>query len=296
MWPLSSSTPIAEYEASDAIDEIYHDIRQTLRVTGINLLFRVLAAFPNALPTIWQALSPLVSTQAFEQASDGLRAKAVKGAASLGELGIRDAVQLGPSQSYQVDQALKLYHYINPKLLLLVSTLRLAVEDESSPADRSGSNRPMETVPRGEPQGMYPMEMVEAQPNDERVVAIFKAITEHYSLSSINSDYQTLALWPDYLAAAWERLKERSGRPVYDEVVRDLQAEARAQARNLPLPVNLTRPNFDARIADATTVREKLADFERLLPPLILNVALLALDWQPADRLAQSPFPIGEKR
>jgi hypothetical protein len=67
MWPLSSSEPIAEYEASDEIDEIYHDIRQTLRVTGINLIFRVLATFPHAQTTIWQMLSPVVSMRVLKK-------------------------------------------------------------------------------------------------------------------------------------------------------------------------------------------------------------------------------------
>lgn len=291
MWPLKSK-PVAEYEASDEIDEIYHDIRQTLRVTGVNLIFCSLAGHPNALPTIWQALSPVVSTRAFEEASDELREKAVKHAASLGGLEVRDAVRLGPSQSYQIQQALMLYHYINPKLLLMVSALRQALEDRSSHADRSVSGRSVESVPRGEPLGMYPMEMVADEPDDERVAAVFKAIMEHYALSSINSDYRTLALWPDYLAAAWEGLKEKSVSSAYSQAVRDLEAEARTQALILPLPVGLSRADLDARVTDAAEVQEKIVDFERLLPPLILNVALMALDWQPMDRLVHSPFPI----
>ncbi len=137
------------------------------------------------------------------------------------------------------------------------------------------------------------MEMVTEEPDDEQVTTVFKEITAYYSLSSINSDYRTLALWPDYLLMAWGRLKQRSQTPAYGQAIHYLQEETRARARSLPLPIVLSRADFDERITDAAAVRDKIADFERLLPPMMLNVALMALDWQPADRLVHSPFPIG---
>lgn len=295
MWPLSSSSsePVAEYEAPDEIDEIYHDIRQTLRVTGVNLVFRALAPYSQALPTIWHEVAPLASRQSFEDASGHLRSKAVQAASSLGALAVRDAVRAGPSQSYQIEQALRLYHYINPKLLLLVAVLRLVTEDRLSGAERSTTSRLQDSIPRGEPRGMYPMEMVAEEPDDERIAALFREIKAHYALASINSDYRTLALWPDYLAAAWERLKAKSPTSAYSQAVHDLQAEARAQAQTLPLPAGLTAGAFDRRISDAGAVRDKLAAFERVLPPLMLNISLMALEWQPAASLVHSPFPVG---
>jgi hypothetical protein len=296
MWPLSSPEPIAEHEASDELDEIYHDIRQTLRVTGINLVFRALAPYSKALPTIWHEVAPLASKQSFEEASDKLRSKAVQAAASLGALAVRDAVRAGPSQSYQIEEALRLYHYINPKLLLLVAVLRLMIEDRLSAADRSTTSRSQDSMPRGEPRGMYPMEMIAEEPDEERIAALFREIKAHYSLASINSDYRTLALWPDYLAAAWERLKAKSVTSTYSQAVQGLQAEARAQAQTLPLPAGLATGAFDRRTPDAGAVRDKLAEFERVLPPLMLNIALMALEWQPAGSLVHSPFPVEEGR
>lgn len=64
-------------------------------------------------------------------------------------------------------------------------------------------------------------------------------------------------------------------------------------ARSLPVRVALSPADFEARLSEATAIRGKLADFERVLPPLILNVALLSLDWKTAESLTQSPFPIG---
>lgn len=293
MWPLSSSKPIAEYDASDEVDEIYHDIRQTLRVTGVNLLFRSLAGYRHALPTIWPAVPPVVSARAFEQAADHVRARAVDLASSMERLNVSDSVILGPSQAYHVEKALALYHYINPKLLVMVSALRQAIDDPKGIANGTAHQLTVETVPRGQPNGMYPMEMVSDEPDDEQIETVFKEIKDHYALSSINSDYRTLALWPDYLEAVWRRLKRQSEISAYGAMVGELQEEARIQARSLPVGVALSRADFEERISEAAAVREKIADFERILPPLILNIALLSLDRQPAEIVRQSPYPIG---
>ncbi|WP_053381377.1 hypothetical protein [Nitrospira moscoviensis] len=61
------------------------------------------------------------------------------------------------------------------------------------------------------------------------------------------------------------------------------------------MAVELSPTDFEQRISDAATAREKIADFERILPPLIVNVALLSLDRQSAETLRQSPFPIGAR-
>jgi hypothetical protein len=94
-----------------------------------------------------------------------------------------------------------LYHYINPKLLLFTSSIKLALDGE--PIGQKSVDSHLELITRGAPAKMYPMEMVAEKPQDKRLRDLFDDIKQTLSLSSINSDYRTLALWPDYLAAAW---------------------------------------------------------------------------------------------
>lgn len=293
MLNFGTAQVIAEHDASDEIDEVYHDIRQTMRVTGVNLIFRTWAGYTNALPIIWKALSPAVSTRAFEQAADQLRARTVDLASSMARLSVPARIALGPSQAYQIEQAVLLYHYINPKLLLLTSALRLAMDPQAPSTDDTQHNPLAERLPRGEPPGMYPMEMVSDEPHDETVATVFKDIKDHYAQAAINSDYRTLALWPDYLAAAWQQLKPHSDEGAYRSAVVELQTYSGILARTLPCPVTLSRTDFDQNVESAAEVKEKTAGFERLLPPLLLNVALMGLDWRSRDVLRHSPFPIG---
>lgn len=95
-----------------------------------------------------------------------MRLEAARSAIALGRLDASDAVALGESQAYQVRSALELYHYINPKLLLLVAMVRRELKGESgSPAAQPDSA--VESVERGFPMRMYAMEMEDPQPDDD---------------------------------------------------------------------------------------------------------------------------------
>ena len=50
---------ISEAGATGEIAALYGDIRATLGVPVVNLIWRHLATFPGALPWAWQSLRPL---------------------------------------------------------------------------------------------------------------------------------------------------------------------------------------------------------------------------------------------
>jgi hypothetical protein len=206
-------------------------------------------------------------------------------AGQLGKPDTRNQAQLGESQSYQIQKALDLYHYINPKLLVLTSVVRLALIGEQEPAKGVS-----ELIERGVPAKVYPMEMVSDEPEDERTKQIFEDIKRTLSLSSINSDYRTLALWPDYLAAAWNGLKPTVQRAEYTKAADELRETARKLALSLPYPIDLSMDKVKETGEDEEVLRTT-ESFERLLPGLIINIALLELDWQSAEALSSSPFP-----
>lgn len=288
MLGLGKPKPVDEYEAQGETERVYHQIRQTLRVTGVNLNFRTWASFEHFFPAMWDAMQPNLETWIFEDAADQVRAEAIHATEGLGRVGAVAGADLGESQAFQVRAALDLYHYVNPKLLVLTSAVRLALEGES--LGQSGSQEP-ERVQRGAPAGMYPMEMVDEDPNDKRVEAVFRDIKTTLGLSQINSDYRTLALWPDYLEAAWTGLKPITQRNEYRQAADALRERSRALARALPLPVPLSRERIEETGEDVDKVMQTTEKFEQLLPGLILNIALLALDRADAEALVRSPFP-----
>lgn len=281
---------VTEYEAEGEIERVFHEIKQTLRVTGINLNFRTWAGYEKFFPAMWDAVRPNAGTRAFEAAADRVRAEAVRAARQLGLLDIQMRAALGESQAYRLRAALDLYHYINPKLLVFTSAVKLALDGEQ-PERVGKASADVELIERGVPARMYPMEMVSTEPEEERIRKLFEDIKQTLSLSSINSDYRTLALWPDYLADGWEKLKPIVQSDEYRQASDNLRETARSLAQRLLLPVPLSRERAEELGEDADEISKTTEKFERLLPSLIINIALFSLDWKTPETLAQSPFP-----
>ncbi len=288
MLGLGKKKPVPEHEAEGEIERVYHEIRQVLRVTGVNLNLRTWATFENFLPPMWDALRSNLETRAFESAADRIRSDAVGAVAGLPRLDALASVRLGESQRYQIERALDLYHYINPKLLVLTSAVLLALDGEKIGRGVAGAP---ERIERGEPAKMFPMEMVAEEPEEKAVSELFDDIKTTLALPTINSDYRTLALWPDYLATAWQKLKPLLGQSGYKQAAEALRETSRSLARELPLPFEFSRERVSELDEDADAVVEKTRKFEELLPPLILNIAILQLDWKTPDTLRESPFP-----
>lgn len=125
---------ISETEAEGEIERVYHEIKQSLRVSGINLNFRTWAGFDKFFPLMWDAMRPLVETRGFEDAADKVRNQSVNLAGKLGK--IETMASLGESQKYQIGKAHELYHYINPKLLVFTSKVKQALEGEAAKENR----------------------------------------------------------------------------------------------------------------------------------------------------------------
>lgn len=280
--------PVKETEATGEIERVYHEIKQSMRVNGVNLNFRTWAGFDKFFPVMWDAMRPLIETRAFEDAADQIRAESVRMAESIGRLDAHSKAGLGESQQYQIKEALRLYHYINPKLLVFTSKVKLALEGKDLP--KTDHNLESELIERGVPVKMHPMEMVAEEPDDERLAVIFDDIKQTLSLSSVNSDYRTLALWKDYLEAVWAALKPFTQTAEYKQSSDDLRNASSKLAENLS-PVSLSKQQVEDSGEDTKAVLKTTEKFEQLLPSLILNVSLFSLDWYQAEELQKSPFP-----
>jgi Halocarboxylic acid dehydrogenase DehI. len=244
---------------------------------------------------MWDAMRPLVETAEFERAADELRAAAVNAASKLPRLEAKRRSNPGPSQAYQIRAALDLYHYVNPKLLIFTVVVRFALEDEP-PTATGYQAADSVLIERGVPLAMYPMEMEDEEPDDKRIANVFQDIKKTLSLEAINSDYRTLALWPEYLMAAWESLKPVTKTASYKEAAKEIGDNAVKLARTLPLAAPLSRKQIEETGEDADDFLKTTQRFEGVLSPLILNIGAMALDWASAEQLARSPFPARNRK
>ena len=290
MFGSKQASSVAEYAADGEVERVYHEIRQTLRVRGINLIFRTWAGHHGLLPILWDTVRPNAETRIFENGADQLRSAAVELAKSIGDLDAKRRTSLGQSQAFQIHAAMKLYHYINPKLLLFASAVRQGLDGDLSIKPYSATD-PVERIAVGVPAEMAALEMEDEKPSSKELQAIFDDIVETLSLRSINSDYRTLALWPNYLDAVWRQLKPKIQTATYVAAADHLRERSRSLAADLPYPVPLSRARLEGEGIDFDQTLQSCEGFERLLPGLIINVALCLREWQPDDESLQSPFP-----
>ncbi len=292
---MARPKPVPERNATGETDRVYHEIKQTLRVSGVTLNFRTLAGYKNVLPLLWDELQPNLETREFEDGADRIRARAVQLAAALASPHPQPLVILGESQRYQIQSALKLYHYIDPKILLLTSALRVSLQGESIGWDDVSAKAPSVIV-RGIPARMYPMEIASDTPDDIRLNRVFEDIKRTLSLPAVNSEYRTLALWPEYLISAWERLKPIVKSPVFQAEADEIRQLSVLLARNLPYPIHLSLRRIEAAGEDPEQIFRTIERFEFLLPSLILNNCALLFDWFDEAQLKESPFPATARR
>lgn len=288
---VGARKPVTEQSASERVDKIFQELKQSLRVTGVNLNFRAYAAYEAFFPAMWEAMRPNVETRAFEDASDHLRAEAVHAAAGMERLSVLARAQLGESQAFQAESALLLYHYINPKLLIFQAALAKALEQDTPEPRAAAPAGSPELIERGAPARMPPMEMIEEPADDPSARRALADMKRTLNLEELHSDYRTLALWPKYLTAAWQRMKPMVKTDGYDTTCVRLGELARRLCDQLPYPIELRRDALAASGEDMDAVLADTKRFEAALPGLILNVSLLVLDWQAPELARRSPFP-----
>src|SRR5947209_13916302 len=189
--PAGPRTELPEDEAEGVTKSIYEDIKSTLRVPMVNLVFRTLAAqHPDYLQVAWRALKPNAQTVLFESRADEVRRRAVEGVRAL-----NIAAPTAPPEAASV---LNVFHYVNPKLFLAVEALRAATNGQE-PRLQEVSREDKRQIRPGVPANVATIDMVPVDGGDPAVAAIFDDIKATLGLSVVNSDYRALARWPEYL-------------------------------------------------------------------------------------------------
>ncbi|MBT4092551.1 MAG: hypothetical protein HOE85_01170, partial [Nitrospinaceae bacterium] len=118
---------VSEKAATGRVSEIYEDIKQTLRTTQVNFLFRSLAVHESYFAAAWEALRPNASIVYFERCADSLRMRMTPPMPEDVpdfEEELEEECDYSEEQIKEINQILDIYNYINPKNLILVDALR----------------------------------------------------------------------------------------------------------------------------------------------------------------------------
>jgi hypothetical protein len=281
-----------ETQADRPTVEIYELITRKMRVGRVPLLFKALAA-EKALGPCWAALRPAIRVRAFEEAADDLRARAAKAAVDLGCPLIETQLEWAGYDLDQIDEIrgqVDIFHYLDAKLMVAAAVLSQGLQGGAGGAQRGA--RAEQRVPRGVPQDMDHIELVQELTNGGTLGKVFKSIRSQLGLGIVPDDFRALARWPKYLELAWGDARNRDVDLHGAAALRELVEQADEAARQLPVRVQVTDESLSAAGADPARVRALVERFRKAVPGLVLDLALFKVQLDGGEMARESPFPV----
>src|SRR5947209_996951 len=225
---------VREHEADGRIAEIYAEIRETLGIPHVNVLFQAFASFPEFFELYWKALKPALETQEFFSFSERLGAEAytrVHNYFSVPDLGSKVAeMDFSRGAQNELGEAVNLYHYNYPALLLICALLVQAFENPGSPR-KKGTKPAVHPVYRGNPV------LVEEELAPAPTRRIYEDMKRTLGTPFLATCYINLGRWPDFLKTYWDSLKPIFKTVLYEHHRLALRESSLTFAAEMPEPL-----------------------------------------------------------
>ena len=282
-------------DATGELKEAYQDIQATLRVAWVAFACRVLATFPGYLPLAWRAAQPNFATRYAERAADTLRERSLIPGSNppdprpkLQELGWDD------TRIDAVRRAVDALNYGNPKYLLLLTAWYEAFHNRpSGGADLSPEDAA--PIPRGLPEGVAPLRLVDPDTAPPEVQSLLKRATDVHFHHGAASDFRVLANWPDLLRLALDQVLEPVVRTEeYDVVARALLVQAREQIRGFPTLAGVSQYELAETCSpsELAGLSGLLFMYQRFISDVTIDMIRLKQAFDGPQAATTSPFPI----
>lgn len=274
---------VREADAGDRIRPIYEDIKQTLGLPFVNLVFQAFAVYPDFLERQWRAFKPLLQTGEFFEFSDRLRGEAytrMHNYFAVPDICARlEKEKLSSGILQELTGVVELFHYNNPPLLLLLAAQLQAFEVRiGREATPTAADHPVFTDRPA---------LIEEDTAPPEIRRVYDDIKRTLGLPMINTDYKAFARYPDFLVAYWDVLKSVSQSPVYSESQQGMRESAWSLVRELPVRVDLTVSHLidDGLSDDDLSDIIRITDlFLRTLSGLVLNIAVAKIAVEGGNR------------
>jgi hypothetical protein len=276
--------PIRIVRPADATDErvreAFRDIKGSLRVPVVSALFQAWAAVPDFLDVVWRRLRPNVVSPEFGAAAARLEAEVREAVAPwpvadhASRLRARTA---GEADLSRMREIVALFAEVNPKLVIVACAVERALTGE--PVGGVGTGGPRREEDRELPREFRGVRfsLVEERDAPPRVRAIYEDMRTTLGVPLIETEYQAMASYPDWLDVWWRDCKPMTSLPAYANLAEHVAARGRQAAQQLPLGLFLHERLLEERgieEAQRTELQRVTSAFVRSLPQLILNIEI----------------------
>jgi hypothetical protein len=253
----TSGDPVAtitEADASGEVGDIYADIRATLGVPVVNLIWRHLATFPGGLPWAWQSLKPLYASGVVAAQAAALRSGlAVPALTGLSGPALA-AAGLGQDDLARITMILDSYERSNAMNIIALGALLTRLEGTAS-----ATGEPVPEASKADPvEGEMPTLLtLDAMP--PHVSALVQDLNRIGGRDEIlASMYRHLAHWPAYLALVHTLIAPFAAEGRLEPLIQGVIAEGRHRAAQitggLALPEQTPADKIQADMRAALTL------------------------------------------
>jgi hypothetical protein len=236
--PLLPEVP--ESQATGSTAAIFADIKNSLQVPMVNLIYRHLATVPAGLEWAWCSIRPVVVDGTIPSAADRLT-QVLRDGASLSDrcatLAL-DHFATDPNDAIEVKRILDSYNRANPQnLIIVLSLLELLTSERRSDAWLPVAEFSPGSPPRGHgspcaalPPMIDPSDLAAPIVKLIASVGVGRGDREEVLIPSL---YRQLARWPQFLVEELGRLKSPSSMRRIDEADAEISARAHAAANHI---------------------------------------------------------------
>lgn len=266
---------IPEAEATGEVAALYDDIRRTLGVSVVNLIWRNLAAMPGALTWAWGAVKPLYVHGAIQGEAQALRREQVLPAVPVLPAAALRSAGVSTSDEVTIRQIVAAYDRSNALNLLALLAMIGHLRGASAGQSASTPTPPAVPVETLEPGALPPILSLEAMMPDTALL-----VQEINRLGARGRDHilvsmpRHLAYWPGFLAIYWSLVAPFEAGGQLTRCIDAVFADATQRASRLLLHMDeVAIP--DARIR--SSIERTLDDFARNAISRMVPVTALLL-------------------
>jgi hypothetical protein len=223
---LDSVHTVSEKDATPEIAAIFSDVKETLGVPFVNLIWRHLATIPGGLEMTWSLAKPLYDSPILNASARALRAQmTLVDRVTPWPDSVRTALGLSAQDKNEIVLLLEDYGHANARALLVLSYLHASLSVESLSGNKSEHKSPqtlelvdpLAHIEKNKDALIKPARPLPATADlPANVVALIKILNtfgEPIPSPAEPSLYRHLSYWPSFLAAFWVAVEpmERQG-------------------------------------------------------------------------------------
>jgi hypothetical protein len=192
---------VTEKDATGSTARIFSEIRETLDVDVVNLVWRHLATMPGALEWVWDSLKPLYQGPAIA-AAESIRAQLTLPKISLLSNDVLTAAGINDSARSSIRGILDSYQHTNALGLVCFSGLLTRFEESKHGHVGIRNVESVASVSSTVPRAILPrlIPVSEMTPAVARLVRELNEFGEDSDTDLLASMYRHLSHWPPYLA------------------------------------------------------------------------------------------------